>query len=106
MARNIRSAKLENRTNRLKLPVARKPIFERIGDGISLGYRRNQVAGTWVVRVADGKGGSWTKAIGMADDHEDANGKSILTFWQAQDNARLVARGGEEDAKREPMTVR
>jgi integrase len=105
MARNIRSAKLENRTSRLKLPVARKPIFERIGDGISLGYRRNQIAGTWVVRVADGKGGSWTKAIGMADDHEDANGNSILTFWQAQDQARLTARGGEEDAKREPITV-
>lgn len=105
MARNIRSAKLENRTSRLKLPVARKPIFERIGDGISLGYRRNQVAGTWVVRVADGKGGSWTKAIGTADDHEDANGNSILTFWEAQDKARLTARGGEEDAKREPITI-
>jgi ATP-dependent DNA ligase len=26
------------------------------------------------VRVADGRGGNWTKVIGIADDHEDADG--------------------------------
>ena len=57
------------------------------------------------MRVADGNGGAWTKAIGIADDHEEANGSSILTFWEAQDKARITARGGEEDAKREPITV-
>ena len=45
MARKIRSTELETRTNRLKLPIAKKPAFVRIGPGISLGYRRNNTAG-------------------------------------------------------------
>ena len=42
MARNARAPKLETRSNRLKLPVAKKPTFVRIAPGISLGYRRNE----------------------------------------------------------------
>jgi hypothetical protein len=92
MARGTRSAQLETRTARLKLPVAKKPIFIRIGLGVALGYRRNQSAGTWVVRCADGRGSNWTKAIGVADDFDDGGG--TLTFWQAQDRARKLAHGG------------
>ncbi|TPV98961.1 MAG: hypothetical protein USCAAHI_01617 [Beijerinckiaceae bacterium] len=66
MARSVRNAGLETRTARLKLPVARKPVFIRIGPGLSLG---NQVAGTWVSRLADGKGGATAKAISTADDY-------------------------------------
>ena len=88
MARSVRKASLETRTARLKLPVARKPIFIRIAPGLSLGYRRNQVAGTWVLRLADGKGGAATKAIGAADDFSDADGNDVLDYWQAQDRAR------------------
>ena len=91
MARRIRAANLENRTSRLKLPVRRKPVFVKIGRGLGLGYRRNTTAGTWVVRVADGKGGNWTRAIGIADDNEDADGIRALDYWQAQDRARAVA---------------
>jgi integrase len=94
MARRIRAAGLEARSSRLKLPVAKKPIFIKIGPGLGLGYRRNATAGTWVVRAADGKGGNWTKAIGAADDFDDADGKATLDFWQAQDRARAIARGG------------
>ena len=68
MARSTRSTKLETRSARLRLPVAKKPVFVKIGPSVGLGYRRNQTAGTWVARVADGKGGNWTKAIGTADD--------------------------------------
>jgi integrase len=92
MPRKTRSAPLETRTARLKLPVAKKPIFVRMGPGVALGYRRNQAAGTWVVRCADGRGGNWTKAIGVADDHEE--GGATLTFWQAQDRARSLAHSG------------
>jgi integrase len=88
---------LEDRTNRLKLPPAKKPVFVKIGPRVGLGYRRNRTAGTWVVRAADGKGGNWTKAIGIADDFEDANGSTILTFWEAQDRARSVAHAGQGD---------
>jgi integrase len=94
MARSKRSAALETRTARLKLPIRRKPFFVTIAPGIALGYRRNKVAGAWVVRAADGHGGSWTKAFAIADDHEEANGNQVLGFWEAQDRARTVARKG------------
>jgi integrase len=97
MARRPRSAKLETRTSRLKLPVRKKPHFATVALGIALGYRRNQGAGSWVVRAADGHGGNWTKAFAIADDHEDADGEHVLTFWQAQDKARQLARGQEAE---------
>jgi integrase len=106
MARSVRKAGLETRTARLKLPVARKPLFIRIGPGLSLGYRRNQVAGTWVLRVADGKGGATTRAIGAADDFTDADGASVLNYWQAQDKAQSVARNSNGSIVTKPLTVR
>src|SRR5438067_13057157 len=93
MARSTRSTPLETRSARLKLPVAKKPVFVRIGPKVGLGYRRNQTAGTWVARVADGRGGNWTKAIGPADDFEEADGNHVLDFWQAQNKTRVLARG-------------
>ena len=77
-----------------KLPIAKKPIFVKIAPGVALGYRRNASAGTSVVRCADGRGGNWTKAIGIADDFEDATTGRTLTFWTAQQRARELARGG------------
>jgi integrase len=104
MARRPRSAKLETRTSRLKLPAQKKPYaFTTISPGIALGYRRNAGAGTWVVRVADGHGGNWTKGFAVADDHEDADGEHVLDFWQAQDKARALARGTSDSGK--PGTV-
>jgi integrase len=103
MARHTRAPKIENRTARLKLPVQRKPYFVSVAPKIGLGYRRNQGAGMWVVRAADGHGGNWTKAFAGADDHEEANGESILNFWQAQDRARAIARRGESTGR--PVTV-
>jgi len=105
MARRARGAGLEARSSRLRLPVAKKPVFVKIGPGLGLGYRRNATAGTWVVRVADGKGANWTKAIGLADDFNDADGKTVLDFWQAQDRARAVARGGRADDDGRPITI-
>ena len=98
MARKIRGSGVETRTARLKRPVARKPEFVRIAPGVSLGYRRNATAGTWVVRVADGAGANWTKALGTADDYDEADGIAILTYWQASDRAKQVARGGKGHA--------
>src|SRR5215472_11800418 len=105
MARRPRSSKLENRTNRLKLPVQRKPhCFTTIAPGVALAYRRGKDRSAWVVRVADGKGGNWTKNLpGIPDDFEDADGEHVLTFWQAQDKARTLARGTVESGR--PITV-
>ncbi len=106
MSRKIRNSLLESRSSRLRLPVARKPAFVRVAPGISLGYRRNQAAGTWVVRVADGRGGSWTKAIGFADDHDEADGDRFFDYWQAQERAKTVARRETGAPGAEPITVR
>jgi integrase len=73
------------------MPVSKKPVFVKVGLGLGLGYRRNETAGTWVVRVSDGAGGNSTKAIGAADDFAEADGKDVLDFWQAQDRARAIA---------------
>ena len=92
MVRSIRDARLETRSTRLKLPIAKKPIFQKIGVGIGLGYRRNRSAGTWVVRLSDGKGSNIIKSMGIADDYQDADGTTVFDFWQAQDRARAIFR--------------
>jgi integrase len=102
MARQIRNSSLETRTNRLKLPVAWKPLYVKIGPGLSLGYRRNQTAGTWVLRIADGKGGMTTQAFAHADDNDKSNGQTILTYFEAQDKARKLA---NEPNVVKPLTV-
>ncbi len=91
-------AKLTSPTARAKLPVRKKPHFVTLALGIALGYRRNASAGTWIVRCADGKGGNWTKGFGIADDHEPADGEHVLSFEQATERARALARGQNIDS--------
>jgi integrase len=105
MARKVRNNVLESRSNRLKLPVAKKPQFVRIGAGLSLGYRRNKTAGTWVLRVADGKGGSRTTAIGSADDFNDSDGRQFLDHWQAQELAKDIAQLRANPSSVEPIKI-
>jgi integrase len=105
MARSIRSSTLETRSARLKLPIAKKPIFLRIAPGVGLGYRRNRTAGTWVARVADGRGSNWTKGLGSADDFDEADGAEILDFWQAQERARTIGRDDPGAGSSKPPTV-
>jgi integrase len=57
-----------------------------------------------VVKCSDGHGAYWTKRIADADDYEDSDGKRVLTFHQAQDAAKKLARGdGADDAA--PISV-
>ena len=95
MARNIRASVLESRSARLKLPKQGKPYWIRIDRGLSLGYRRIETAGPWIVRKATGDGGNWIKNFAHADDFEASNGDSVLTFFEAQAIARTIARDGE-----------
>ena len=107
MARRVRSGELETRSSRLRLPVTSKPVFAKIGVGIGLGYRRNATAGSWVVRLADGKGGYRTDTIATADDHDEADGRGVLTFWQAQDRTRAMAQNGHDSIAmmNDPATI-
>src|SRR5262245_17230315 len=107
MPRGLRSATLETRTARLKLPIRKKPYTARVAPGVRVAYRRNEVAGSWSVIAANGKGGNWMKQFATADDHEEANGETVLDFWQATERARIIARSNKDpDAdKGKPITV-
>ena len=96
MARHIRSSTLETRTAELKLAIRGKPYWQRINKGLSLGYRRIATGcGSWSIRVADGRGGSWINVIAPADDYEGTAG--ALTFWEAQRRAVELRHGGAAD---------
>ena len=101
-----RAAKVESATARRKLAVRKKPYWTRISPGIHLGYRRNTGAGTWSVRVAD-SGAEWIKKIALADDLEAASPPHVLSYWQAIDQARALARRqpGETIDESRPVTV-
>jgi integrase len=100
-----RAGKLETATARRRLPARRKPYYTTISPGIALGYRRNIGGGSWSARCTR-QGSDWIKRIGLADDLEPADGKHVLTYWQAIDMARALARRqpGADDANR-PVTV-
>jgi hypothetical protein len=107
MARKIRDAKLESRTARLRLPVQKKPFTgPALARGIHLLYRRNKGNGTWIAKASNGHGGYWTKGFAVADDFEDADASHVLTFHEACDSAKALARG-KADAHHgdKPMTV-
>ncbi|WP_461324443.1 site-specific integrase [Bradyrhizobium diazoefficiens] len=99
MARRTRSAFLEHRTARLKLATRKKPYTALIAPGIFLAYRRNAGPGTWSVKCH-----GWLKRFGLADDHEDANGESVMTYWQALERAKSLARAGEGNSE-QPISV-
>src|SRR5215475_9212471 len=106
MARKVRHSALESRSARLKLPVRRRPYSgPSLARGVALMYRRNKTNGTWVLKASDGHGAYWTKGIALADDFEDADGKNVLTFHQAQDQAKKLARGEDGSADTAPITI-
>jgi hypothetical protein len=99
MARRTRSALLENRTQRLKLTPRKKPYTALIAPGIFLAYRRNAGPGTWSVKC-----NGWLKRFALADDHEDANNASLMSYWEALEQAKKLARAGEGDSET-PISV-
>ena len=68
-------------------------------------YRRNKTQRQVGAEGQDGHGKYWTKAIAEADDFDESNGKPILTFFEAQDVAKKLARGEDGSADTAPITV-
>jgi integrase len=108
MPRKTRSP-FESASARLQLPFKenKKPYWQRLGPGLSLGYRRNDHAGSWSIRAANRAGGEWLKRIGTADDYEQANGGDVLSFEQAVAEARRLYRGKDdtEHGSSKPVTL-
>ncbi|MBR0975235.1 site-specific integrase [Bradyrhizobium japonicum] len=106
MARKVRHSALESPTARSKLQIRRRPYNgPSLGRGVALLYRRNKTNGTWVLKSSDGHGAYWTKAFALADDFEDSDGKRVLSFHQAQDAARKLARGEDGGTEAAPLSV-
>jgi integrase len=106
MARKVSFSALESRSARLRLRIRRRPYSgPSLARGIALMYRRNKTNGTWVLKASDGHGAYWTKGFALADDFEDSDGKNVLTFYQAQDAAKRLARGEDGGADTAPITV-
>ena len=102
-----RDPRLDSPTARLRLPLRRKPYTgPSLARGIKLLYRRNRTNGSWVVKASTGHGTYWTKAFAEADDYERGDGVRVLTFYEAQDAAKALARGTENAPETKPMTVR
>jgi integrase len=90
----------------LRLPIRRKPFTgPSLARGIKLLYRRNRTNGSWVVKASSGHGTYWTKAFAEADDYEKSNGVQVLTFYEAQDAAKALARGTDNAPDTKPLTV-
>lgn len=93
MARRIKDRDLDSRDARAKLKARGKPYWRSIGKGLHIGYRKGKTGGAWVVRRYLGGQAYKVETIAQADDVEDANGSTILDFWQAQEAARSMRQG-------------
>jgi integrase len=113
MARTIKDASLDTRTARGKLDARGKPYYRKLEEGLHLGYRKPRgrkgkpaVSGKWVLRryVEDQKSKKdkrqpyIVEKIGIADDFDDCDGLAILSFDQAQEEARKRFKKGASDA--------
>jgi integrase len=108
MARKVRDKQLDTREARSKLTPRGKPYWRAIEAGLHVGYRRLKGrAGTWWVRHYLKNRRYETKGIGAADDLSDADGRAVLSFWQAQSKAReiMVDRAHAADGATGPCTV-
>ena len=85
--------------------MRKKPYWKTISPNISIGYRRNQGPGVWVVRFKS-LAEEWTRRLKISDDLEQADGEVVLNFWQAIDAARAFVRKPDEAAdSSRPATV-
>ena len=80
---------------RSRLKVRHEPYYRQIEPGLFVGYRKLASGpGTWVVRRYNGQ--AYTKSVLrnasghliIADDFSDADGKTVLSFAQAQEHAK------------------
>lgn len=90
MPRSARKISLETRTARLSNRIRRSPYFAKIAKGLHLGYYRGATSGSWIARRYRDSTYE-TDALGNADDTLDADGITVLDFWQAQDAAKAWA---------------
>ena len=89
MARTVRDTNLEKPAARARLPPRGKPYWRVLESGLHLGYRRTKTGGgSWTARRFLGEGKYAERGLGLADDLQEADGATVLTFSDAQGKAR------------------
>ena len=114
MSRTTREVNLSTRAARQRLKPAGKPYYRSLDQGLHLGYRRGARGAAWVARWYVGAGVYKVERLdGRPDDALEADGVMVLTWSQAQAEARKLfsrrtreAAGLEADQRRGPYTVR
>lgn len=112
----VKSTQLDSKTARAKLTWSPTPYFATIDKELDVGYRKgkrtndaHRMPGAWIMRRPrpdEEKGYVHDSLDARADDFADADGKEVLTFWQACDRARERARGGAPAKTAEaPQTI-
>lgn len=96
MARTRQDRKLVSPSVRVALRVRPEPYWRTISKGLAIGYRKGMTGGTWIARHFSVETKRRVESIGVADDHENADGIRVLSFEQAQKKvhkwlARLTA---------------
>jgi integrase len=89
MARTVRDSNLERAAARARLAARGKPYWRVLESGLHLGYRRTKTGGgSWTGRRFLGDGKYAECGLGLADDLQQADGATVLTFSDAQAKAR------------------
>ena len=97
MPKTKRANPFETRSNREKHLSANNYHWTPVDEGIQLGYRRGKLKSMWFCRRYVGGKKYEQKPLGAADDHQDADGTAILTYFQAQNAAK--ARASEAESR-------
>lgn len=114
MSRTAREVNLSTRAARERLKPSGKPYYRSLDQGLHLGYRKGVRGAAWVTRwYLGGEVYKVERLEGRPDDILDADGVTVLTWSQAQVEARKVlgrrireAAGIEVEQRKGPYTVR
>jgi site-specific recombinase XerD len=106
------ASKIDTPAKRNKLPIAKKPVWERLAPGVFLGYRKSPEARKWLVRYHDPdapKGSTNPYKMQVFANADDAHiAEEALSFKHASVEALRLAEAasvpGAKDAL--PLTVR
>jgi hypothetical protein len=114
VSRTTREVNLSTRAARERLKPSGKPYYRTLDQGLHLGYRKGVRGSAWVTRCYVGQEVYKVESLeGRPDDVLAADGVTVLTWSQAQAEARKLfarrvreAAGLEAEQRKGPYTVR
>jgi integrase len=77
-------ARIKTRNARAMLKQRSEPYWCNVSKGLAVGYFKGATGGTWIARHFSVGTGRRKASIGVADDFMDADGRTVLSFAQAQ----------------------